>query len=177
MAKYWTKKEIDGQIEFRINNNPLKLHIEVKKEIRIHQLPQLFELAERFKPLIIVAQHIFPKAKEELRGKGVAYLETNGNIYLKQDDLMLWLDVKKPLPTAVDKTNRAFTKTGLKVIFHFLLNEQFVNKPYREIAKLTKVTLGNINYVITGLKEQDFLIKFNKDEFRLHNKRPKHRHW
>ena len=164
-------KEIDGQIEFRINNNPLKLHTEIKKEIRIHQLPQLFAMAERYKPLMIVAKHIFPRVKEELREKGVAYLEANGNIYLKQDDLMLWLDVQKPLPTTVDKTNRAFTKTGLKVIFHFLLNEQFLTKPYREIAKLTEVALGNINYVITGLKEQDYLIKLNKDEFRLHNKK------
>src|SRR5215210_5139649 len=164
-------KEIDGQIEFRINNNPLKLHTKIKKEIRIHQLPQLFAMAERYKPLMIVAKHIFPRVKEELREKGVAYLETNGNIYLKQDDLMLWLDVQKPLPTTVDKTSRAFTKTGLKVIFHFLLNEQFLNMPYREIAKLTEVALGNINYVITGLKEKDYLIKLNKDEFRLHNKK------
>jgi hypothetical protein len=164
-------KEIDGQIEFRINNNRLKLHTQIKKEIRIHQLPQLFAMAERYKPLMIVAQHLFPIVKEELREKGVAYLETNGNIYLKQNDLLVWLDVQKPLQTTVDKTNRAFTKTGLKVIFHFLLNEQYINMPYREIARLTEVALGNINYVITGLKQQDYLIKLNKDEFRLHNKK------
>jgi hypothetical protein len=32
------------------------------------------------------------------------------------------------------KGNRAFTKTGLKVVFQFLLKDKFVNMPYREIA-------------------------------------------
>ncbi|MBB1285250.1 hypothetical protein HRH25_12770 [Flavisolibacter sp. BT320] len=170
----WTAagpKEMDGQVELKINGNTIKLITEIKKEVRNYQLPELFKMAERFNPLLIVANHIFPKVKEDLREKGVAYLETNGNIYLKQPDLLLWLDVQKPLPTKVEKVNRAFTKTGLKVIFHFLLNEEFLNMPYREIAQLTEVALGNINYVITGLKEQDFLIKLTKDQWKLHNKK------
>jgi hypothetical protein len=170
----WTPagpKEMNGQVEFKVNGNTIKLHTEIRREPRNYQLPQLYKLAEKHKPFMLVAQHIFPKIKEELREQGVAYLETNGNIYLKQPDLLLWLDVQKPLPTKVEKANRAFTKTGLKVIFHFLLNEDFVNMPYRGLAQLTEVALGNINYVITGLKEQDFLIKLNKDQWKLQNKK------
>ena len=74
-------------------------------------------------------------------------------------------------PYEKGKGNRAFTKTGLKVIFHFLFNENIVNQTYREIASLANVGLGNINYVINGLKELGFLIKLDKTNYKLRNKK------
>jgi hypothetical protein len=56
-------------------------------------------------------------------------------------------------------------------VFHFLLHEKDINLPYRELAHIAGVGLGNINYIITGLKELGFLIKLNKDEYRLTNKK------
>lgn len=120
---------------------------------------------------MVVANRIFPKIKEELRKNKIAYLETNGNIWLKQTGLLIWMDTQKPLPNIKNKATRAFTKTGRKVLFHFMLQENDVNRPYRDIANITEVGLGNINYVINGLKEMNFLIKLNKDEYKLINKK------
>jgi hypothetical protein len=52
-----------------------------------------------------------------------------------------------------------------------LQNENNINLPYREIAERTQVGLGNINYIINGLKEMGFLIRLNKDEVKLINKK------
>src|ERR1035437_6918498 len=82
-------KELDGQVEIIYENQTITFNAEIKQELRNHQLPQIFALANLFKPLIVIAQRIFPKIKEELRGKHIAYLEVNGNIYLKQDNLEL----------------------------------------------------------------------------------------
>jgi len=66
----------------------------------------------------------------------VNYLEGNGNAYINYNDRFLYIDTNKSLKTKEDKGNRAFTKTGLKVIFHFLLQPQLINKTQREIANI-----------------------------------------
>lgn len=164
-------KKLDSTITVQIAKQTIKLHVEVKQELRQHQVPLLEKMAVEHPPFIIVAKHILPKIKEELRQKNIAYLEANGNIWLQQNGIVIWLEGQEPITAEKGKGNRAFTKTGLKVVFQFLLNEQFVNMPYREIAAKTEVGLGNINYVINGLKEMGFLIKLNKDQYKLTNKK------
>lgn len=130
-------KDLDGEIDFLINNQHCKLYVEVKKELRNHQIQQIQALALALKHknhFIIVAEKIFPKIKEELRQNEIPYLEANGNIWLKQGKTFLWIDTNKDFSVEKEKINRAFTKTGLKVIFHFLLNDDHVNQTYRDLA-------------------------------------------
>ena len=169
--KHFPGKEADGILMVEIAKQKIKLHVEVKQELRQHQVKQLEKMALEYPPFMIVAKHILPKIKEELRQKNIAYLEANGNIWLQQNGMVIWLEGEKPIATEKGKGNRAFTKTGLKIVFQFLLNDQFVNMPYREIAVQTEVGLGNINYVMNGLKEMGFLIKLNKNQYRLTNKK------
>lgn len=165
-------QELDGEIDLIIYNEHCRLFIKVKRELRNHQLPHIQQLAEKYKDnFLIVAERIFPKIKEELRNNKIPYLERNGNIWLKKGKILLWIDTNKELITEKEKTNRAFTKTGLKVIFHFLLNEENVNQTYRELANITDVGLGNINYIINGLKENGFLIRLDKTKYKLINKK------
>jgi hypothetical protein len=170
-------KDLDGQMELVIENQLLKFNTEIKQELRNHQLPKIIDQAQQTGPLMVVANRIFPKIKEELRHNHIAYLEANGNIYLKQGNIMLWLDGQKPAQTKTEKGNRAFTKTGLKVLFHFLLDEQLVQLRYREIAKITHVALGNVNYIMNGLKELNFVIEVSSKTFRLNNKKELLQKW
>ena len=163
--------DIDGEIVFHINHQKIRIFTEVKRTLRNHQLFQIEEMANANKPFLLVAEHIFPKIREELRLRGIAHLEANGNIYLKEPGVHLWIDNQKPITQQKEQVNRAFTKTGLRVIFHFLLNEEIVNCPYREIARIAETGLGNVNNVMNGLKQAGFLLKMNKDEYRLVNKK------
>jgi hypothetical protein len=161
---------LDGLLEFTLNGKAYKVNAQVKNNIRAIHLPKLYELAENHAPLIVIADQIFPKIKEELRNHNIAYLETNGNIWLKHDKGLYWIDTNKVLPEEKEKINRAFTKTGLKVVFDILRDETLINLPYREIAKRAEIALGNINYIINGLKEKGFILKLNKNTYKLTNK-------
>lgn len=72
--------------------------------------------------------------KEELRYKGINYLEANGNVFVKEEDLLVYVDTQKPLDVDQNKGNRAFTKTGLKVLFHLLQHKDDINLTQRELA-------------------------------------------
>jgi hypothetical protein len=168
--KHTHNKQLDGLLDIIVNNTKLEFIIEEKQELRNHQMAKIVEMAKQHKPLMIIANRIFPKIKEELRHNEIAYLETNGNIYIKTNNTFLWLDAQKPLQYEKENANRAFSKTGLKIIFHFLIDNNLINMPYRDIAKKTEVGLGNINYVVNGLKEMNFLFQQNKEVKKLNNK-------
>ena len=160
----------NGEIEFIYNEKPYRMPVEVKKEVRAHQLGKLFDLKKQLKKVMVVAEYIYPKLKEELRTEGIAYLETNGNIFIKEGKLFLWVDNLKTEPKETGATGRAFAKTGLKLLFHFLIDEDLLNLTYREIARRTGIGFGNINFIMTDLKEQRFLLNINKDKYKFARK-------
>lgn len=162
---------LDGTIDLTLNNRTIKFGIEIKKELRNIHLPKLEVLAKDYRPFMVVAQSIFSKIKQELRKRNIAYLEANGNIYLNEKGTFLWLDANEPIAIKHRITNRAFTKTGLKVVYQFLLDDTWVNKTYREIAERTDTGIGNITNIFNGLKEEGFLIQLTKDTYMMEQKK------
>ena len=163
-------EEIDGELMLTLENRIIKYNMEIKNELRNHQLNNIMALNQQFHPIMVVAVHLFPTIKKELRDNNIAYLEANGNIYLNTGETMLWIDANKPVILEKKTGSRAFTKTGLKVLFHFLIDEIWVNKTYRQIAEHTGTAIGNINNIITGLKQDGFLLPVAKNEYKLNNK-------
>ncbi len=161
---------LDGTIEIQWEGKMLKFHTEIKQELRMHQLNQLVELKQTQPNLMVVAQHIYAKEKEQLRKMNIPYLEANGNIYIKDKNIWIWIDNNKTTLSSKGKGNRAFTKTGLKVLFQLLLNKELVNQPHREIAKVAAVGLGNIPQIINGLKETGYLQKLDKNTYLWSNR-------
>ncbi len=170
------KNRIDGELKLKIENLAIHLFTDIKTEIRTIHLDKIEELAKEYHPFIVVAQRIFPKIKEELRNRNIAYLEANGNIYLKEKGLFLWIEANNNLEIKDKTTNRAFTKTGLKVVYQFLLNEEWINYTYRQIAGETNTGIGNINNIFTGLKQEGFLLQL-KDQYKLENKKKLLERW
>lgn len=161
---------IDGEIQFDIDNQKISLFAEIKTEIRTIHLDKMEDLATNHPPFIVVAQRIFPKIKEELRNRNVFYLEANGNIFLKQKGIFVWIEANNPIEVKNKTTNRAFTKTGLKVVYQFLINEDWINHTYRQIAEQTNTGIGNVNNIFTGLKQEGFLLQLNKEQYKIDNK-------
>jgi hypothetical protein len=168
--------QADGTVDIIFKNKTMLFLLEAKSEIRNHNLGQLYEFAATHKKsVMVIAEKIYPKIKAQLRDQGIAYLTTTGDTYIEKAPLLIWIEkAKKDVDFFAPKAkavNRAFTKTGLKVVFLFLQNELFVNRPYRDIAEEAGVALGNINYIINGLKEFKFLLQKNKDQFILQNRK------
>jgi hypothetical protein len=65
---------------------------------------------------------------------------------------------------------RAFTKTGLQVVFALLCNPELANEPIRYIADIAGVAIGTVDAVFNNLKEFKFLIDRGKRGRRLLNK-------
>lgn len=160
---------IDGELDLIINNQNFLMVVEVKKDVKNHQLFNIIEYNNRFENFLLVAERLYPKVKKELRENQVNYLEGNGNVYINKADIFLYVDTNKTVKNQKEKGNRAFTKTGLKVVFHFLLNPLLINQTQREIADITNVALGNIPLIINGLLENNFILKLNKNEYVINN--------
>ena len=133
------------------------------------QLFNILNYKNRFNNFLLVAEKLYPKVKKELRENRVNYLEGNGNVYINTDNLFLYIDTNEVTKTQKEKGNRAFTKTGLKVIFQFLLKPKLINQTQREIAERTNVALGNIPLIINGLLETNLIVRLNKNEYVINN--------
>ncbi len=166
-----TNTDFDGKLKFDYENHHFSFNVEIKKDIRNHQIEKIQQQAIHNSPFMLCTIRIFPKIKELLRQNGIAWLEANGNVYFKQHGQTVWIDTQKPYTTEKDKANRAFTKTGLKVVFHFLLDSQLINEKHRELARKTNTALGNVSNVLKGLKETGFIVDQDKQTMVLINKK------
>lgn len=168
------KDERDGDLELYLSFKDewaKHFHIEVKRELRAHHLKELEEMALNNKKFMIVAENIFPTLKQELREKKIAYLDAAGNIFVNVDQFYIWLDGNKYTKPKAGGQNRAFTKTGLKVIFYFLVRPLAVNETYQQIATATEVAIGNIKNILDGLKEAGYLLQLDERGMELINKK------
>jgi hypothetical protein len=112
---------------------------------------------------VLVADYINPNMAEKLREQRVQFIDTAGNAYLDMPPVYVLVTGKrKPKQEAGAKgdTNRAFDRTGLKVVFAFLCRPVLVTAPYREIADLAGVALGTVGWVINGLKDAGFIFEY-----------------
>lgn len=163
---------LDGTIHFHYNGQKIELPVDVRKELRASQLLQVEKIAKEHKNgFMMVAYRIEPKVKEELRRLDIPYLESNGNLFLHRGKLFLWLDHSKPLKLDKESGNRAFTKTGLRAVFHFLRYEDDINLPYRTVGEKTGTALGNVPNILKGLKVEGFLLQLSQKEYRLQHKK------
>lgn len=166
---YNKDKGVDGELSIILNNQKIILLVEIKKDVKNHQLFNILNYKNKFPNFLLVAEKLYPKVKKEFRENRVNYLEGNGNVYINTDNLLLYIDTNAVTKTQKEKGNRAFTKTGLKVIFQILLNPKLINQTQREIAEVTTVALGNIPLIINGLLETNLIVRLNKNQYVINN--------
>ncbi|WP_153795863.1 type IV toxin-antitoxin system AbiEi family antitoxin [Foetidibacter luteolus] len=163
------EKDAEGNINLRINTGHelLEFSCVIMQQPRLHQLPHLLERAANTEKMIVVASHFFPGVKEELRKNRVAYMQANGSFYVYRDGVMIWIEQSKPFEIVPKAAGKAFSKTGLKVVFSLLKDDSITNLTYRKIAEQTGVAIGTVKYVWDDLTNAGFLIKSNRREYKL----------
>jgi len=141
------------------------LYVEAKNEVRPNQVERLLHLKAHLGDVVIVANYITPTAKKLLREKQVNYLDRAGNTWFRMGPVYIHIEGLHNQPPAEDRRNRAFTKTGIKVVFQILNTPELINATYRDIVDITGVALGTVPKVIEGLKEEGFLLKKTENEW------------
>ena len=117
---------------------------------------------------LIFAAAISAKIKERCREMKIGYLDGGGNLYFSKDDTVIFIDGLKIPQIPTEKVpNRAFSKTGLKVVFYFLAEPENINLSYRKIAESTGASLGTIKDVMSGLLEAGYLLDIDDKRRRI----------
>lgn len=120
---------------------------------------------------LLLTRHVTPNMAEELREKGIQFLDTAGNAYLNAPPLFIFVKGNRPaMAIGAEKTKRAFQSSGLQVLFAFLLQPSLVTAPYREIANTADVALGTVGWVVRDLKELGYLVDMGTRGRRLARK-------
>lgn len=151
----------DFKLQLKYAGLDTDLAVEVKTNLRPATLGIVQkQLQARGKNALLVADYINPQIGDELRKRGVQFIDTAGNVYLNQPPLLVWITGRKPnaLRTAGDTRDRAFQPTGLKVLFALLCQPDAVNRPYRDIAEMAGVAHGTVGWVMPELPKLGFLI-------------------
>ena len=149
------------------NNRKTHWVIEKKKEIREHQLMRIFNLKVMHKNLLVIAEFITPKIRKLLLDKDIAYIDLACNTYLKYGKLLIFIEGNKKIQPMKSYKSRAFTKTGLKVIFAMLIHPGLINNTYRNIANTTGIALDTIHKTLNGLKQLGYIIHIDQQRKKI----------
>lgn len=171
---YWVKtpyQELGANVvTLYFPNGPITFETEVKYEIQESILRNLRLLTKEHSNFLVIAYRIYPKYRKLLQEMGVNYLEANGNAFIQKDGTFILIDQHPPFKGVETESNRAYTKTGLRVFFQLLLTNTNLFATQRELAKLAGVALGNVPLVIKGLKTAGLLLKKNELGYQWSNK-------
>jgi len=154
----FANRHAEERIAFKFDEKCIRLVAEYKNEPRLMHLPYLKARNREVGPLVLVAMHISTKVKEELRREKINYLDAARNLFLAVNSAFIFIDGQKKESLKEEVKNRAFTKTGLKVVFAFLKDPDIINFPYRVISEKIDVSLDTVHNVINGLKELGYII-------------------
>jgi hypothetical protein len=150
---------------FKLNGRPI--HVARKGEVGYQQIGQLGAINHEGAALLVVARYIAPGAMEVLRSKGIHYLDAKGNMSLRMDQVIIFINgiANSPQPSHV--RTRLFAKAGLQVVFWLLQDPANVNLSYRALADRANVALGNLPILFQALQEEGFLVKVNSKKWSL----------
>lgn len=120
---------------------------------------------------ILLAGQINKAAKDYLKQNNVSYLEATGNAFISNGrGLYIYIDTQKKSPPYQEAKSRAFSKTGLKVIYQILLNSEVLHLPYREIGVLATVSIDTVSKVVKGLIQENYLLEIKDKKYKVKNK-------
>jgi hypothetical protein len=164
-----TQERVDYGIKIRWEQEWFPFTVEVKKEIRRFQMPELLGYKNQYQYFLLVAQKLYPNIRQELQEEGVNYIEANGNMFIQRPGLYMLVEGKPPLPEEKKESNRAFTKTGLQAVFVMLAKPQLLNATQRKLAEEAGVALGNIPHVMEGLLKAGYIVKHGQGLYQWRN--------
>jgi hypothetical protein len=117
---------------------------------------------------IFFLEYASPEVIEKLKAENIFFIDTVGNSYINLPEMKVFVAGRQTVKQT-GSIKRAFQKTGIKLLFHFLCQPELVNETYRGLAEKTGISLAAISYIIEELKADHFIIEVNDKKRNLHN--------
>ncbi len=159
IARQITHPQADTVARVRHGEQETLYLVECKRNLRPANLGiTLHQMGRLGQQVILISDYVAPDLADELKERGIPFLDAAGNAYIKQANLLIWIKGQKPAAKAtVIPAGRAFQPTGLQVIFTLLCNPQAINLPYRELAKMAGVAHGTVGWAMQDLQQLGFV--------------------
>lgn len=126
---------------------------------------------------ILITRVVTTAQADELREKGLAFLDAAGNAYLDQDGLYVFIKGQKLPDEKVHQRVGFYRPADLRVLFGFLCQEGLEARPHEEIARATGAGAGTVNRVIQALIREGYILKLKGRTRRLVRKKALLEQW
>ncbi len=161
----------DGKLKLKIDNEEYDFLFELKKNLTLSKLPNLLSNLSSQNNIILISDYIPKPVKEFLRDNNLSYIDVVGNAFItNKEGVFIYVETNKNGKSLSEKPNRAFSKSGIKVIYQILTNEKIVNMPYRHIGRVCKVSIDTVGKVFKELLRDKYLVQIKDKEFKIQNK-------
>ncbi len=127
------------------------------KGILLSDTNQLKQKSKR--PVILIAKFIVAEIALELKRLKINYLDVAGNTYINEGNIYIYIRGQKVQKLPKTNQSRAFQEAGIRLIFNLLINPENLQLTYRELSKLTEVSIGSVSNVFKELEELNFILK------------------
>jgi hypothetical protein len=169
----------DGEVTLKTAEGMASYLFEVKSHLRPQIIRHLRILANshrkqrgQSKALLLLSDYVNPSLGHQLKEAGINFIDTAGNVFLKQEPgLHLYVEGKKPHTTLKAIPTRLFQPSGLALLFGLLAEPESVNWSYRELARGNSVALGTVGWIMRDLREQGYVEPLGKDRLQLIRKK------
>ncbi len=159
----------DSKIDLVLEINKEKVLIKTKYEVRPSQVGQLHDQAKLYQKeiFLVASNYITPSAKRLLKEYRISYLDSGGNIHLKLNKGLIFIEGKHVKPPSEKYKNRAFTKVGAKLIYTLLREPSYADLNYRSLSEISTCSLGSISKIMDHLKKEQFIINLPNKKIKL----------
>jgi hypothetical protein len=159
-----TGTSFDGVLRLLHTSHAVEVPFVVKRQLTTEQVSWLRSLDRK---ALIVFEKGSDAVKEQLRKDDLSYLETSGNAFLSLDDFFLFINTLKGTVHSAGKGSKAFTKTGLKIIYSLLSNSYAAEMNYRSLAELSGTSIDSVGRVLNELLADRYLVKTGLRGFKI----------
>jgi len=149
---------LDGRLH--IGEQARSFIVEAKtkfKQEMVEQLRQLGDLSRE--PAVLIVPYVPDKLGQELQARGICYLDTAGNAYLRaaDPDFLVLIKGRRVPAMGAQAQHRAFQPAGVQLLYQLLSEPALLQATYRVLAEQAQVALGSVSVLLRGLQQTGLL--------------------
>ncbi|HHT9952125.1 TPA: type IV toxin-antitoxin system AbiEi family antitoxin [Legionella pneumophila] len=123
------------------------------------------------KKSILISNHINKVLADKLQKANIEYVDFSGNMYINSPPVFISIKGEMPQKKSLsDITQFTLSVASIKLIFTLLVIKKPLEHTYRELAKMSDVSLGSVSKTLLILEKHGYIVEKNRGEKHLVNK-------